>query len=174
MIEIIDVNSKTKMMAMVMADINYNDDNYVVYCIEREREEANIFVSRLVITSDGYTFNNDFDNGEKELLDGVVKRIINKDNLEEDGFIISNDKIFSDINYFDIEKCYVATINKKIIKDIMIFYKLVTKKIFDRPVVEVVEDKRVFNDGFVGNMFLIVFGIAVIIFCIVVVVGVFR
>lgn len=174
MIEIIDVNSKTKMIAMVMADINYNDDNYVVYCVDRGKGEANIFVSRLVITSDGYTFNNDFDNGEKELLDGVVKRIINKDNLEEDGFIISNDKIFSDINYFDIEKCYVATINKKIIKDIMIFYKLVTKKIFDRPVVEVVEDKRVFNDGFVGNMFLIVFGIAVIIFCIVVVVGVFR
>ena len=64
MIELIDLSSKIKMMAMVMAGIEYNGDRYIMYCVDRGRGEANIFVSKLVITSDGYVFINDFDNGE--------------------------------------------------------------------------------------------------------------
>lgn len=174
MIEIIDTSSKCKMMAMVMANIKYDNSNYIVYCIDRGRGDANIFVSKLVITSDGYTFNNKFKNGEKEFLDGVVKRVINKEKLDKDGFVISNDIELSDINYFDIDKCYVSTISKKHIKDIMVFYKLITKKTLERPIVEIVDDEKFFNDGFLGNIFLILFGVGVIIFCISVVVGVLR
>ena len=173
MVEVIDVNSKLKLMSMVVSCIDYNSDKYVIYCIDRGKGEANIFVSKLVVTSDGYTFKHEFDNGEKAILDGIVKRIINKEDIVRDGFLISNDIVFNDTNYFDIEKCYVATISKKVIKEIMVHYKLVTKSIFERPVVEVVSDKRLFNEGFVGNLFLIVFGIVVIIFCISIVLGVF-
>ena len=56
----------------------------------------------------------------------------------------------------------------------MIFYKLVTKKTLERPVVDIVEDKKFFNEGFVGNIFLILLGIIVIVFTIIAIVGVFR
>lgn len=174
MIEIIDTSSKCKMMAMVMANIKYDKTNYIVYCIDRGKGDANIFVSKLVVTSDGYTFNSKFKNGEKELLDGIVKKIINKENLEKSGFVISNDIELSDINYFDIDKCYVSTIAKKHIKNIMIFYKLITKKTLERPVVEIVDDERFFSEGFLGNIFLILFGVGVIIFCISVVISVLK
>ena len=173
MLEVIDINSKLKLMAMVVTCIDYMGDRYVFYCIDRGKGEANIFISKLVVTSDGYIFKNDFKNGEKEVLDKVIKRMINKEDISSEGFVMSNNVDFSDINYFDIEKCYVATISKKHIKDIMVYYKLVTQKIFERPVVEVVEDKRFFNEGYVGNLFLILFGVIVVIFCIVVVIGVF-
>ena len=174
MIEIIDFSSKNKMMAMVVANVKYLDDNYIIYCVDRGNGDANIFVSKLVVMSEGYTFNNEFENGEKKLLDILVKRIINKEDVSKDGFIISNDISLSEINYFDIDACYVATISKKHIKDIMIFYKLVTEKTLERPVAKIVEDKRLFNEGFVGNIFLVVLGIIVIFFSLYVIVGVFR
>ena len=57
---------------------------------------------------------------------------------------------------------------------IMIFYKLVTEKTLEKPVVEIVEDKKIFNEGFVSNIFVILIGIAVIIFSIFYLVGVFK
>jgi len=174
MIEIIDSNSQKKMLAMVIADIEYMDDRYIIYAIDRGNGEANIFVSKLVVMSEGYTFSSDFANGEKVLLDKIIKKVINKEDIEKDGFVISNKVSLSEVNYFDIDKCYVATVTKKIIKDIMIFYKLVTDKTLEGPVVEIVEDKRVFNEGFVVNIFLVVLGFIVIILSIVVVVGVFK
>ena len=174
MVEVMDFKSKVKMLAMIMCSIEYHNDKYVVYCIDRGRGDANIFVSKLVMTSEGYIFNNVFDNGEKNVLDGVIKRIINKEDIVSDGFKLSNDIKFEGTNDFRVDECYVSTISKKNIKDIMIFYKLVTKDMLNRPVVNVVSDKRFFNEGFLGNIFLIIFGVAVIIFCIVAIVGVFK
>lgn len=174
MLEVIDYSSKLKLMSMVVGSIEYKKDKYVIYCIDRGSGEANIFVSKLVVSSDGFVFNNDFDNGEKEMLDGLIKRVINKEDIGEDGFIISSVNKFNDSCYFDIEKCYVATINKRVIKEVMVHYKLVNKNTFDRPIVEIKEDKRVFNEGFVGNIFLIIFGLVVIVFCVVVLVGVIK
>lgn len=173
MIEIIDTDGN-KMIAIVVANVKYMNDNYIIYCVDRGDGDANIFVSKLMITSDGYIFNNDFSNGEKEILESLVNRIVNKDDIASDGFVISNDISLSDINYFNVDKCYVATVDKKIIKDIMVFYKLVNKKTLERPIVEVVDDKRVFNEGFAGNIFLIILGLIVIIVSLIVVVGVFR
>ena len=174
MIEIIDVSSKNKMMAMVMANVRYMNDSYVIYCVDRGNGDANIFISKFVVMSEGYTFKHDFDNGEKKLLENLVKRIVNKEDVLNDGFIVSNDIKLSEINQFDINECYVATVSKKLIKDIMIFYKLVTEKTLDRPVVEIIEDKRMFNEGFVGNIFLILMGLVVIGFIIFAIVGVFK
>jgi len=134
MIEIIDTTTNNKLIAIIMANIKYMNDNYIIYCIDRGKGEANIFISKLVLTSEAYTFNNNFNNGEKELLENIIKRIINKENIEEDGFSISKDIKLNDINYFDIEKCYVSTTTKEAIKDIMIFYNLVTEKTLERPV----------------------------------------
>lgn len=173
MIEIINVDS-VKMMAMVIANVRYMKDNYIIYCIEREGEDANIFVSKLKLTSDGYIFDNNFLNGEKRVLENLIKKIINKDDIVSDGYIISNDIVLGDVNYFDVEKCYVSTVSKKQIKDIMIFYKLVTEKTLEKPVVEIVEDTKIFNEGFVSNIFVILFGIGVIIFSIFYLVGVFN
>ena len=173
LIEVIYGNNRKK-MAMVMCEVTYDNDRYIVYCIYRGKMEVNIFVSKLVISSDGYTFNNRFKNGEKEVIDSVIKRIINKEDISSDGFSISNNVKLSDINRFDLEECYVATINKRVIKDVMVYYNLVNEKTFDKPVVDVIDDNKVFNEGFVGNIFLIIFGIVVIIFCVVVVWGVFR
>lgn len=173
MVEIIDVNSKLKLMAMIVLSVDYNGSKYIVYCVDRGEGKANIFVSKLVINSEGLVFNHEFENGEKEVLDSLIKKIINKEDIEKDGFKFNNSYKLGDINYFDMDKCYVSTIDKKVIKDIMIYYKLVTEKTFERPVVEVIEDKGWFNLGFVANMFFILFGIAVILFCIVMVVRFF-
>ena len=113
----------------------------------------------------------------KEVLEQVVKRLLNKEDksiLKKDGFVILENLNMDNYLTFDIDKCYVATISKKIIKDVMIFYKLVTEKTLERPVVQIVEDNRIFNEGFVGNVFLIVLGLLVVVVGIVVVVGVFK
>ena len=65
MIEIIDINSKKKMIGMVIASIKYMSDNYIIYAVDRGNGEANLFVSKLVKMSEGFTFKNDFLNGEK-------------------------------------------------------------------------------------------------------------
>ena len=67
MVEIIDDNTNRKMMAMILCDICYKDDYYVIYAIQREKDEANIFVSKLVKNSNGYVFDYNFSNDEKML-----------------------------------------------------------------------------------------------------------
>ena len=81
MIEIIDSSSKNKMLAMIIAVVKYMDDRYIIYAIDRGNGEANIFVSKLVVMSEGYTFSSDFANGEKALLDKIIKKVINKEDI---------------------------------------------------------------------------------------------
>lgn len=170
MVEIIDDNTNRKMMAMILCNICYNDDCYVIYAIQREKDEANIFVSKLVKNTNGYVFDYNFSNGEKNVMDNVIKRILNRDNLDilnRDGFFINNDITYDDILYFNIDKCYVSTVSKSLIKDCLVYYDLVNEKMFEQPLVEVIEDKRKFNEGFVGNVMLIMFGIFILIFSII-------
>ncbi len=167
--ELIDAKNDMKMMVMVMGGIQYGDDSYVVYSIRRDEKDANIFVSRLIQTSGGYKIDNDFKNGEKEVLDKVIQRIISKEaiiSLENDGFKFIKNIELVGVNYFDIDLCYVATVPRKLVKDCLIFYDLVNESVFQSPVVDVKEDKRLFNEGFVGNLFLVIFGIFILVFCI--------
>ena len=60
----------------------------------------------------------------------------------------------------------MATVPKGLIKDCLIHYGLSDDGIFNSPVVSVVEDKKSFNAGFVENVFLVIFGILVLIFSI--------
>lgn len=167
MVEVIDRKTKHKMMMMVMCGITYQEDSYLVYSIRRDKTSANVFVSKLIKGSLGYLITDDFSNGEKEVLEGVVNKILNKNSLEElesDGFkIIKDIEMDSNIS-FDIDNCYVSTVSRDLIKSCLIYYDLVNESMFNRPVVEVVEEKSKFNEGFASSMVLIVFGIIVIVF----------
>ena len=77
--EVIDVKDNIKMVAMLLCGVRYDGHEYLLYSIKRNNKEANIFVSKLVRTSDGYRIQHDFDNGEKEILDRLVQRIINRE-----------------------------------------------------------------------------------------------
>lgn len=172
MVEVMDKKTAQKMMAMILCGIGYQDDYYLVYCIRRDKKEANVFVSKLIKGSLGYVIDADFSNGEKEILDNLIKRLLNKDSkesLESDGFSILKDVEMDSNLTFDIEKCYVSTVDRGLIKDCLIYYGLVSEKKFNQPVVEVVEDKRFFNEGFVSSLVLIIFGAAIIIFSCVVI-----
>ena len=176
MIELIDRNSKKKLMALVICGIKYRELNYLVYSVRREKEDANIFISKLVVNSEGYTIIDDFDNGEKEVFDDVIKRIINKtsfDELSNDGFEIINNVKLVDVNYFDVKKCYVSTVPRSLIKGVMDYYGLVSDDVVKAPVVDVEDEKR-YNEGFVSNVVLIAFGVFILIFCAVVIYEVLR
>ena len=175
MVELMDGNTNHKMMAMVVVGLQYQDSSYLIYSIRRDKETANIFVSKMLKGSMGYVIENDFDNGEKEVLDGIIKRILNKDSkeeLENDGFILIKDIDLDSNLVFDINKCYVSTVNRSLIKDCLIFYGLVSEKIFEQPIVEVKDDKRLFNEGGASSIVLIIFGVVVLIFSCIVIYGV--
>lgn len=172
MVEVIDRKTKHKMLMMVMCGITYQDNSYLVYSIRRDKTNANVFVSKLIRGSLGYLIVDNFDNGEKEVLDNVVKRLLNKDSkeeLERDGFTIIKDIEMDNNLTFDIDKCYVSTVSRSLIKDILIYYNLVNENIFNRPVVEVIEEKSKFNEGFASSIVLIIFGVVIIVFSCVVI-----
>ncbi|MBQ8681896.1 MAG: hypothetical protein IJ509_03190 [Bacilli bacterium] len=175
MVELVDRNSNHKMMAMIIGGLQYQDSSYLIYSIRRDQEMANIFVSKMLKGSLGYVIENDFDNGEREVLDGIIKRLLNKDSkeeLEDDGFrFIKNVDLDSNL-FFDIDKCYVSTVNRSLIKDCLIYYGLVSERMFNQPIVEVKDDKRLFNEGFASSIVLIIFGAVVLIFSCVVILGV--
>lgn len=174
MVEMIDKDTNKKIMAMVMCGICYMGECYLIYCIRRNETEFNLFLSKLIKSSNGYSIHFDFKNGEKEAMNGVVQRIINCDSvaeLEQDGFSIMKNISFDGVLYFDIERCYVSTVLRSLVKKCFIFYGLVNESLFQQPVVEVAEDKKFFSEGFVSNIMLIILGIFVFIFSIVVIWG---
>lgn len=175
MIEIIDQKTNHKLMAMVLCGICYKGDCYIIYAVQRGREEANVFVSKLIQNSQGYVMNFEFENGEKEVVEKIVQRFLNRENkdvLECDGLNILDNITLDEHRYFDIEKCYVSTVKKTLIKDCLIHYGLVNERLFGQPVVELIDDKRKFNEGFASNVVLIVFGLFILIFSGVVIYGV--
>lgn len=176
MIEVLDRGSNQKMMAMVMCGISYGNKKYLIYSIRRDEDEVNLFISKLIKSSYGYIMNFDFENGEKEAMALVIKRIMNredKNKLESDGFIISKDVVLGDELFFDVDKCYVSTILRSLVKDCLIYYELVNEKMFKQPVVEVVDDNKKFNEGFVSNILLIILGVVVVIFSIITICRIF-
>ncbi len=176
MIEVIDRDSGSKMMAMVLCGISHEEERYVLFAIRRDQVNANIFVCKLVSNSQGLVMDMNFLNGEKDVLDGVVQRLFNHvqvSELEEDGYHFMKNLSLEGSQYFDIQTCYVSSVPRKMVKDCMIYYDLVREEFFSQPVIEVQEDKRKFNEGFVGNVFLILFGVGVIIFCVAVLISVF-
>ncbi len=73
-VKIIDENGIER-EAKIITTIKEDGIDYVVYVINRDGDNSNIFVSRLV---SGVEFVDIVDKEEKERLDGVVKNIIKK------------------------------------------------------------------------------------------------
>lgn len=166
--EFIDVDTQNKLMAMILCGVRYDKNEYLIYAIGRDKEDANIFLSKLVKNSNGYATSYDFLNGEKEVLEKMVTKFLNKESvssLENEGFFMFKDVSLEDSNEFDIKSCYVTTISKSYIKDCLLFYDLYKQDDLKNPVV-LVKDEKVINAGFVGNLFLIVLGIGILVFCI--------
>ena len=166
--EFIDIDTHNKMMAMILCGFRYDKNEYLIYAIGRDKDDANIFLSKLVKNSNGYATSYDFLNGEKEALEKMVTKFLNKEsisNLENEGFYLIKDVSLEDSNEFDIKTCYVNTISRNYIKDCLLFYDLYKKEDLNSPVV-LVKDEKVVNAGFVGNLFLIVLGIGILVFCI--------
>jgi hypothetical protein len=162
--EIFDVDSELKMIGRVICGIEFGDELYVMYAIKRNEGEDNIFVSRLVVNSEGYTMDNNFSNGEKAVIDSVILRIINKDSIEwlnEDKIKLINDINLGKINKFSMDRCYVGSYGRNVINDIMSNYGLLDERVV--PVVKVMEGKTKID---FENLALVIFGVLVLIVCI--------
>lgn len=163
--EIIDEKNQIKMMALLICGISYGEEKYLVFSVKRTKDEANIFVSKLVNVSDGMAIDSHFKNGEKDVLDDIVKRILNQENeevLNKDGFTLIKDVSLTDINSFDVNACYVSTVEEMVVKRCLSFYNIVTNGTLDSPVIEVKDDKRKLNQGAFLNIFFIIFGVIVV------------
>ncbi len=65
--------------ADVVTAFTYNDKDYIVYCIERDEENTNIFVSYLVKDTEGYDTLKDIDDDkEREEVKKLVKTLFDK------------------------------------------------------------------------------------------------
>lgn len=172
MIEVIDRDTMVKMMALILCGIRYEKNTYVVFAIRRDKIDANLFVSKVTKNSSGFTMDDCFSNGEKEVVDGIVQKFLNhvpREELENSGFVIIDDILLSGIQYYDINKCYVSTVPLIKVKEMMKYYSFIRETIFEQPILDVQEDRRIFNEGYIGNLFLILLGIGVIVFCVFVV-----
>lgn len=167
MIEIIDDGSNRKFMALVICGIEYGDNMYVMYSVKREKDEDNIFVSKLVRNSEGYTMDNDFYGGEKEAIDSVVASILNKDSIDvlaSNRVKIVNDIKLVGLNRFSIRCCYVTTYDRGLIKEVMLNYGLLD---LTEKTVVVEKESSGFSEGSISSLFLIIFGIGVLVLCVV-------
>lgn len=173
MIELIDVDDNIKFMGKIITGINYGDNLYVLYFIERDKNSYNLFISKVIENSVGYVMDNNFFSGEKEAIDNVVASILNKDSidiLKEKGIFFVNDISFTDINRFSVSNCYVTTFNKILFDECMLFYDF---KIDNNKSNVVVREKEVsyLSENNRPYVYLIILGIFVIIISIVVVVN---
>ena len=76
-VKIIDENNIER-EAKIITKFNENGFDYVVYTIDRDSENSNIFVSKYVNGIDGIKFTDIVDAGEKAKIDNIVKDMIKK------------------------------------------------------------------------------------------------
>ena len=76
-VKIVDENNISR-EAKIITKFTENGLDYVIYTINRDNENANIFVSRLVNDVDGIKFADIIDINEKAKIDAIVKDMIKK------------------------------------------------------------------------------------------------
>ena len=150
-IKVVDEHSIDR-NANVIFGFNLDENDYVVYWIERDEENSNIFVSRVIKNIDG-TFNMlDIDDFmEKSKLSDVVKNLITMavndeaDKLDGMSVTLSDGKVVNFINVsfnkeqrINVQKTYITTVKKEVVR--------VTEKYYD--VKFVVEQPNIFEDIF--------------------------
>lgn len=163
MIEVIEESSNTKMMALIICTFKYGNELYCLYSIKRDKENDNIFTSKLIKNSLGYTMSNNFLGGEKDALDKAINSILNKDSpklLEEIGLEFTSIELIG-INKFNKDMCYVSTNKRNLIKDCMLNYNLISN-INQTPIIKTRKEKIITKDK-LPTIFIIIFGILIII-----------
>ncbi len=170
MYELIDENNDIKMMALIICTFIYGNIDYCLYAIERDKEEYNIFISKLVKNSQGYTLDNNFTSGEKEALEDIITSFLNReslDSLKEKGFSFTDIKL-NGTSKFNDKECYVTTYNKGLLKECMLNYNLIIPN-DNTPTIKIKKPKPI-NKGNYGSILLIILGVVTIIICLLVVI----
>ncbi|MBQ8192846.1 MAG: DUF1292 domain-containing protein [Bacilli bacterium] len=73
---VIDENGIEK-EAEIITSFNYNEKDYLIYSIDSDEENTNIFVSKLLKDSEGYDYIEDInDDKEREEIQSIVKEIL--------------------------------------------------------------------------------------------------
>ena len=103
MYELIDENNNIKMMALIICTFTYGNNPYCLYAIDRDSTDTNIFVSKLVTNSLGYTLDSNINDDEKKALEDIISSFLSKtslDTLSEQGFKLTDIKL-AGINKFN-------------------------------------------------------------------------
>ena len=138
-------------VANVVCSIDVDGSDYVIYWIERDNDNDNLFVSKLIKNNDG-TSNmiNIEDTMEKGNLNEIVKELIthsiNDDNdvLNSISVVLKNGKtikvasvLFNKEQNINVQKTYITTVKKSVTKVSETYYHV--QPILDAPVVEMPE-----------------------------------
>ena len=175
MIELIDIDGNIKFMSLIICGINYGNQDYVIYSIKRDEEEDNIFVSKLVKSSSGSAMDNNFSGGEKEALEDVVKSIISKDNidvLKSKGIALNKDIDLVKINKFSVMNCYVTTVRRSLVREIMSNYGLFDSSKKKTVVKE--RDVSYFSKNNFPVLLLIILGVVVVVIFFLIILNFFK
>ena len=165
MYELIDENKNIKMMAIIICTFTYGNNNYCLYSIDRDKSDTNIFVSKLVTNSLGYTLDSNISEDELEALGDITALFLSKeslDKLREQGFSLTDLKL-SGINKFNEKKCYITTCNKDVLKEVMLNYNLEIPN-NNTPIIKVKKSKPI-NKSNIGSILGIILGVLTIIVC---------
>ena len=170
MYELIDENNNIKMMALIICTFTYGNNPYCMYAIDRDNNDTNIFVSKLVTNSLGYTLDSNLSEDEKKALEDIIASFLSKESinsLKEKGFNITNIKL-NGINKFNEKKCYITTYNKGILKEVMLNYNLeIPNK--NTPIIKMKKSAPI-NKSNIGSILGIILGVLTIIICLIAVI----
>lgn len=122
--------------ANIICSIDVSGSDYIVYAIERDTENDNIFVSKLIKNIDNTSnLMNIEDSMEKENISNLVKQLTldavnsNDDVLSNDEVVLSDGKLVKFITSLinkeqniNVQKTYIATVKKSVTKVFIDYY----------------------------------------------------
>ena len=135
-------------VANVVCSIDVDGSDYVIYWIERDNDNDNLFISKLIKNNDG-TSNmiNIEDTMEKGNLNEIVKELIThaindgNDTLNSNSVVLKNGKtikiasvLFNKEQNINVQKTYITTVKKSVTKVSEDYYHV--QPVLDTPVVE--------------------------------------
>ena len=117
-------------VANIVCSIDVDGSDYVIYWIERDNDNDNLFVSKLLKNNDGTsTMTNIEDSLEKSNLSDIVKELIThcindeKDTIDTDSIVLKNGKtvkvanvLFNKEQNINVQKTYITTVKKSVTK----------------------------------------------------------
>lgn len=135
--------------ANIICAIQFQKIDYAIYWIERDNENDNIFVSKLLKNIDNTSsFVNIEDNIEKERLSAIVKELIKyavdneKTNLNEKKITLLNEEILltsvlvNKEQNINVQKTYITTVKKAVTKVACDFYEVKEENSSSMPIFE--------------------------------------